>query len=383
MTHSLPVRLARAAVAITAGLLMLAANPAPAAATTGDTLHLARPTGRHAVGTTAVYLKDTSRPDPWVPGTAARELMVTVWYPTAAPGRRRAQYMTPAESRLYVLGKRNTELPPEIFSGVRTNAYVDAKPAGRAHSLPLVVLSPGYTQPRGTLSSLAEDLASHGYVVVGIDHTHETYAVTFPDGRIATCATCDLVEDDAFFRKLYGVRAADVSFVLDRLTGPHPAWRGSGLIDATRIGMSGHSAGGASSIAAMAGDRRIDAGIDMDGATRSIVPAGGLSRPFMFIGVPEHSPGGHDSSWDDDWSRLTGWKRWMVVAGTVHSSFTDLALFADQLGIDIGATTTGPRANEITRRYHLAMFDLHLRHRSQPLLDRPSSRYPEVTFAAR
>jgi hypothetical protein len=38
---------------------------------------------------------------------------------------------------------------------------------------------------------------------------------------------------------------------------------------------------------------------------------------------------------------------------------------------------------EITRRYNLALFDLHLRHRPQPLLDRPSPRYPEVTIAAR
>jgi hypothetical protein len=80
---------------------------------------------------------------------------------------------------------------------------------------------------------------------------------------------------------------------------------------------------------------------------------------------------------------MTGWKRWLVVAGTQHASFTDMALFADQLGIDFGATTTGTRSTEITRRYNLAMFDLHLRHRPQPLLDGPSPGYPEVTIAAR
>jgi dienelactone hydrolase len=366
--------------AAASGLLLLVPNTATAATT--DSLHLLTPTGTSAVGATTLYLKDTSRPDPWVPEQNARQLMATVWYPTNARHGSRLPYMTPEESRLYLEGKRLTDLPPDILSTVQTNAYADAPPAGRTHSLPLVVLSPGYTAPRSTLSGLAEELASHGYVVVGIDHTYETYGVTFPDGRIAACATCAFDEEPWFFPKLYQVRAADVSFVLDQLTGPHPVWRGSRLIDRSRIAMSGHSAGGASAIAAMLHDPRIDAGIDMDGETRNSVPNSGLSRPFMFLGSQDHTPGGPDASWDNDFRLMTGWKRWLVVAGTVHNSFTDLALLADLAGVDLGATTTGTRSMRITRRYNLAFFDLHLRHRAQPLLDRASSRYPEVTIAA-
>jgi dienelactone hydrolase len=380
MAHLPRRRFLGAAIAAASGLLLLGTNTATAAAS--DTLHLLRPTGPSAVGATNIYLKDTSRPDPWVPEVNARELMVTVWYPTKVRHGSRLQYMSPEESKLLLEGKRMTDLPLDILSTVQTNAYVDAPPAGRAHSLPLVVLSPGYTTPRGTLSGLAEDLASHGYIVVGIDHTYETYAVTFPDGRIAPCATCAFDDEPSFFPKLYQVRAADVSFVLDRLTGPHPAWRGSPLIDPSRIGMSGHSAGGASSITAMLHDHRIDAGVDMDGETRDSVPDSGLSRPFMFLGSQNHTPGGPDASWDHDFRFMTGWKRWLVVTGTVHSSFTDVALFGDQLGIDFGATTTGTRSTQITRRYNLAFFDLHLRHRPQALLDRPSPAYPEVVIAA-
>jgi hypothetical protein len=80
---------------------------------------------------------------------------------------------------------------------------------------------------------------------------------------------------------------------------------------------------------------------------------------------------------------MTGWKRWLTVAGMDHASFTDLGLFADQLGLDIGATTPGVRATELTRRYNRAMFDRHLRHRPQPLMDAAAPCYPEVTIAAR
>ncbi|MEJ3750722.1 alpha/beta hydrolase [Actinomycetes bacterium KLBMP 9797] len=372
----------RAAVAV--GLAAgIAAGVLPPPATAAATLELLRPTGAHPVGATTLHLTDTTRPDPWMPGVGARELMVTVWYPTHARHGTRTQYMTPEESGLQLAARGMTDLPADVFSTVRTHAYVDARPAGRAHSLPLVVLSPGHTQPRSTLSGLAEDLASHGYVVAAIDHTYETYAVTFPDGRIATCGVCAFDHEPTFRARQHQSRAADVSLVIDRLTGPNPAWRGSRLIDASRIGMSGHSAGGASAIPAMLNDPRIDAGINMDGTTSELIPASGLNRPFMFLGTPAHAPGGRDDSWDTDWSHLTGWKRWLVMAGTVHASTHDLALFADQLGIDLGATTTGARSMEITRRYNRALFDLHLRHRPQPLLDEPSARYPEVTIAAR
>lgn len=78
-----------------------------------------------------------------------------------------------------------------------------------------------------------------------------------------------------------------------------------------------------------------------------------------------------------------GWRRWITVAGTVHNSFTDYDALADEAGLDLGATMTGTRSIEITRRYNLAMFDRHLRHLPQPLLDSASSRYPEVIIVAK
>ena len=98
--------------------------------------------------------------------------MVSLWYPATPLDGRRARYMTPAESELLLASRGITGVPQDALSTVRTNAVSDATPAGRQRSLPLVVLSPGFTMPRSTLTALAEDLASHGYVVAGIDHTY-------------------------------------------------------------------------------------------------------------------------------------------------------------------------------------------------------------------
>jgi Platelet-activating factor acetylhydrolase, isoform II len=180
-------------------------------------------------------------------------------------------------------------------------------------------------------------------------------------------------------------RAADVCFVLGELTGAHPPWPGAGLIDPSRIAMAGHSIGGAAAISAMLADSRIRAGIDMDGATVTEIPDEDLSRPFVFLGKQSnYAPGseGAVTTWERDWKRLTGWKRWLLVAGAVHASFTDLALLADQAGLDIGVHLPGARSLDITRAYVRAFFDQHLRGKLQDLLDQPSPRYPEVTFCS-
>jgi dienelactone hydrolase len=298
--------------------------------------------------------------------------------------------MTPAESELQLTSRGITGVPPDTLSTTRTNAVSDATPAGTARSLPLVVLSPGFTNPRSALTALAEDLASHGYVVAGIDHTYESYATAFPDGRVTTCLARQAPRRDCA-EKVAAGRAADACFVLGELTGAHPPWQGATLIDPSRMAMAGHSAGGAAVIAAMLADARIRAGIDMDGATRAPIPDDGLSRPFLFLGKQSsYTPGrqypgvpgkpGPASTWERDWRLLTGWKRWLLVAGAIHASFTDLALLADQAGIDVGAHLSGARSLDITRAYVRAFFDQHLRSKPQSLLDRPSPRYPEVTF---
>jgi len=360
--------------------LALALSAAPAAADTVPSLP--EPTGRQPVGSTSVYLKDTSRPDPWVPSVPYRELMVSLFYPATSSDGPGTQYVTPAESAA-LLAKSGIAGPPDLFAMTRTNSVRDARPAGRPHSLPLIVLSPGYTRPRATLTALAEDLASHGDVVALVGHTYENVATSFPDGRLVGCASCDVHDHEGFDEKQMLSRAADVSFVLDELTGPHPKWHGADLIDRSRIGMAGHSVGGASAIAAMAGDSRIKAGMNIDGATPVPLTAPGLSRPFMFVSHqldPATRCAPLRPDWERDWAQLTGWKRSVEVAGTVHSSFTDVGLFADQFGVDIGAITTAERTQAITRAYVNAFFDQHLCGKPSSLLDAPSSHYPEMAF---
>lgn len=362
----------------------LATGPAARAAVpTTSLLQLPRPTGPYATGRETLHLTDTGRPDPWVPEAGARELMVSVTYP-ARPGTggRPAPYMTTEEARL-LLAARGLEgaVPETTVATTRTYARTHA-PAARGH-FPLVVLSPGFSTPRTTLTGLAEELASRGYVVALVDHAYESTGSAFPGGRVLTCVACDRVKDPGSrgMEQVSEVRATDLSFVIDRLTGRHPAWRGAGVIDRERIGIAGHSIGGNAAASTMAADPRVRAGLNMDGTFFDPVPASGLDgRPFLMLGSADHGPGG-DRSWDSAWSALDGWKRWLTFDDSGHFTFTDTPVLGRQLGVeDPEAPLAGDRSMTLTREYVTAFFDQHLRGVHQPLLDGPAPANPEVRF---
>ncbi|MFG2899808.1 alpha/beta hydrolase family protein [Streptomyces zaomyceticus] len=341
---------------------------------TAPALALPTPGGEHPIGVTELHLRDRGRADPWVP-TSDRELMISLWYPATRPSARPAPYMTGAESEEYT---RSTGLglPPGLFTTVETHATLDAPPVRSRSGLPLVILSPGFGMPRATLSGLAEELAGRGYAVAGIGHNYEAHGTTFPDGRTTSCVACANTD----YSKVGAVRAQDVSLVIDELTGKRhrPARKGGVTVDADRIAMVGHSAGGFSFVPAMLSDARVKAAVNMDGKYRHLDETP-INRPVLMLGVSGRVPGGQDPTWDKTWKQLTGWKRWLSVEGTQHLSFTDLAPLADQLGRPL-QNTAGNRTDAITRAYVVSFVDAHLRGRCGHLLDGASEHFPEVRF---
>uniref|UniRef100_A0AAU3GXB1 Alpha/beta hydrolase n=1 Tax=Streptomyces sp. NBC_01401 TaxID=2903854 RepID=A0AAU3GXB1_9ACTN len=389
----------RTAVAVLSATLLLAApvataqaaSASPASSATATTLELPRPTGPYSVGTEILHLTDHGRPDPWVPEAGDRELMVSLHYPArTGSGSAPAPYMSTEEARL-MLAERGLDgvVPASAVSSTATHARTGATAApGR---FPLVLLSPGFNTPRATLTSLAEDLASRGHVVASVDHAYETTGTAFPGGRVLTCAACDVAEaapdeeaEREVLRTVSTGRATDLSFVLDRLTGPRPVWKNSRMIDPQRVAAAGHSIGGSAAASVMLADPRFDAGIDMDGTFFEPVPSSGLDkRPFLMLGTEaDHTPGGLDTSWDEGWQRLDGWKRWLTVKDSGHFTFTDTPELGEQLGLptDPAAPLSGERSTRITRDYVAAFLDQHLRGHHQPLLDGPTPGNPEVVF---
>ncbi|PYV05482.1 MAG: hypothetical protein DMG26_05195 [Acidobacteria bacterium] len=174
---------------------------------------------------------------------------------------------------------------------VQVHAIPDAPVSAAQPGYPVLIFSTGYGRVPTDYTVLAEDLASHGYVVVGIANTYSAPVVAFPDGRVVSrVREAALPEGSRLAEKtaadrLVMVWAEDVIFVIDQLDRLSTDASGGffGRLDVTRLGVFGHSFGGAAAVEACSRDSRCKAAVDIDGALFGDVPRVGLKQPCMFV----------------------------------------------------------------------------------------------------
>jgi dienelactone hydrolase len=361
--------------------------------------------GRYPVGTIDLHLVDKARQDPWKPAQR-REVMATVSYPADRAGTgRRASWLEPGVANAVDALAASPDLLGIPRGSVdwgstrrqaRTAAGID-----RSHGdWPVVLFSPGFGGARELNAGLVDDLASRGYVVVSLSHTHESVAVEFPDGRVEPSMIDE--NDPTMMKTAIDARTGDARLVLDEL--PKLDRRLAGALDLSKIGMFGHSYGGYTAGETMVQDRRIDAGINLDGAMRDIGPGEivkhGVDRPFLLMGADfidpatgtkiEHSHQDRvlDPTWADFWPNQRAWKRDLHLHGSTHYSYTDLQIAVPQMGALLTpaqqAGAVGPidptKSLKAQHDYVSAYFDLHLKGRDRHLFDGNSPNYPEVRF---
>ncbi|MEU3476641.1 alpha/beta fold hydrolase [Streptomyces sp. NPDC033754] len=321
------------------------AAPGPAGTSGGCRLRLPAPTGPYAVGATVRHLVDPSRNDPWAPEIGVRELMVTVLRPTATGrGFPRMPQLTPAAAEVFTglahLIRPHLPAAGADWAATLTHAHTGAPPLpGRR---PVLLYSPGGGDSRAMGSSLAIDLASHGWTVVTVDHPGDASEVEFPDerpGRDPIRTTVLRPDMDAgTFRTMIDTRVADLRFVLDAL----------GL---DRVGLYGHSAGGTAVAQALHEDPRVAAAVDLEGhldwmdGTLLPVAREGTDRPLLLAGTD----GFRDDRLDRSWSALLahgGPVARRQLADSDHWVFTDYAALVPQLQA-AGLTTAAGRAEMV------------------------------------
>ncbi|CAI6084935.1 hypothetical protein COHCIP112018_04500 [Cohnella sp. JJ-181] len=345
--------------------------------------------------------------------------MVQVWYPAQAGTGKRAPFISDARILRYMAA--NYGLPGftlQHLKYVSSHAYSGAEISSALTSYPLILANPGFGSSRFLHTSQAENLASHGYIVAVIDHTYNTFATEFPDGRITTSTTNDLFSPDHDYRtesgnrdKLGKVLTDDVTFALDQFeliqSGQIPSQL-KGRIDLGHVGVFGHSIGGATAYDASY-DPRIAVGIDLDGGLYRLREREGLRKPFLFINSEsefERLKMMRDNHvyTDTELERLGNTREWMdqvtedkklelermsatVASGgqflyidnTEHLNFTDVQFISPifrMLGIT--GKIAPERANAVINAYMLDFFDMYLKNQGGILMKGPDSRFPEV-----
>src|SRR6202023_179003 len=260
-------------------------------------LTLPTPTGSFAGGRAIFDWKDDAGVDTLapVPGTK-RELLVWIWYPSAPGPAAAVDDYVPAG----MWGEGEPPAGPlslvtRDLSKVHGHSARDADVSPRPRAFPVVIMRAGASAFVVNYSTLAEDLASHGYVVVGFDAPYRTFAVALPDGPVMRRPrenNPELCEDQPPARQAPCVSrfltawTADIAFVLDRLerlNASGPGGKLAGRLDMTRGGVFGHSFGGATALQFCHDDPRCKAGIDIEGHPFGSVIQDGLRQPFMFL----------------------------------------------------------------------------------------------------
>lgn len=337
MSNSLAITAATAAaIALTSALNAQVDHPGP--------------TGPYSVGRRSVVWTDSTRRDP-IDTTRWREIRAWVWYPAVGVKDAEAEAPLPPAWESRRLETLKKKLGPEIASAMQTfdvHAHTNAPLLEGSSRLPVLLFTPGLTWLATDYSVLVEDLASHGYIVVGYSPVGFSDPVVFPDGRVvgrslgngASIGTDQsYIVDDAVF-VLRAIRDLDRNgFLRDR-------------IDLARIGAFGHSIGGAMSVVLAARDTAVRAAINIDGDVMGDARDVRPHQPILFINsdMPttdespsdwpakrvelfhqglERSENRRTGEWTNTSSQSVSAHRVKII-GARHLNFTDPALASDR-----------------------------------------------------
>jgi len=382
------------------------------------------PTGKYNVGTTSYNFVDLEREEIYTEDEYDnREITAKVWYPS--------QDVADAAPEPYLNQEQNSavanelEIPAEDLQSVTqfltTNSITDAPLAEDQSEYPVLLFSHGFGGLPEFNTIKAEELASQGYVVVGINHTYESIAGELSNGETVPQSSVFDVENQnqseilELLEESVDIRAEDAQFVLDELTeidaGDDPNELLGGHLDLEKVGIFGYSLGGATAAKVLAEDHRFQAGINLDGGLFGDVANASLNQPFMILNNEVFGLGTSSNPEENQLNQLQqsfvenlqndGYE--VTIQGTEHSSFNDLSFLLPSLlnsGIELGeleelANSENDSNNDdfepidpqlgsqIINDYTLAFFDRYLNDEPSPLLTEDmSSIYPEVIYQA-
>lgn len=359
--------------------------------------NVARPDGPLKVGTMTFTLTDNSRREIYSSNpTIPRRFIIQVWYPAspraddkAAPWMPNASVYAPAISDLLKL--------PHFFLNhlelVTTPALQDSPLAKSNTPYPVLVFSHGWKGFRAQNTVQMLDLASHGYVVIGMEHTYGAATTVFPDGSIAPnnpSALPDGLPDDVYFpiaRLLVKQWAGDIGYALDFMAGQNadPQSPFYNSLDINKVGVFGHSTGGGATIEFCGTDPRCKAGFAEDPYMTPVseqVMAKGVSQPFFFMFSQfwtgdVNAENKNNNLFRQFYPNASQSFGAVTIEGSAHYDFSDLPMLtplAPQLHLK--GPISGPLAIKIVNNYLLAFFDKTLKGQSTNLFD--ASPYPEV-----
>jgi predicted dienelactone hydrolase len=354
------------------------------------------PNGPFPIGTRIYELTDTSRAELYSGEEEARRFQVQVWYPSeAGSSSQRAPWMANADIFAPSISQDILNLPPfflDHLALVKVPAYKDAAVNSSGEGFPVILFSHGWNGFNAQNTGQALHLASHGYAVVGVQHTYGAVITVFEDGMVAKNNPSALPdgapndEYEAAARKLADQWAGDLGFTLDFLEEQNGDVNSPfyGHLDLGSVGVYGHSTGGGAVIQFCGTDARCRALLGQDPFMRPVsqeVLEDGISQPTLFLFSQRWADdlnSRNNQLFDPFYERSSETHGALSIDGTAHYDFSDLPLLsplAPQLGLK--GPINGKRVTVILNDYLLSFFDMTLKGIKTDLFEKVSP-YAEV-----
>jgi dienelactone hydrolase len=306
---------------------------------------LSKPSGKWQVGTTDI--------DWDAPNSTYKGIIAKVWYPTEEQSGINSPYIDRID-RVFADGIIINIVYNLIFLLLQristTPAFINAAPIQTPGGLPVILFSPGFggTNYLGTFYAL--EFASHGFMVVGIDHPLSNVGTTCMDGFQIKFENYDIAifkdppKLERYMGNIMQEQSKNMSAILDRIVDLNsiPDSLLYQKVDTKRIFTAGHSIGGAASFVACGKDRRISKGIDLDGTFIDLEfdSANYTNKKLLLIQSDREKYKPKDKKMLEQYNAITGNERmWidrlsakanlekLVFESTNHVSFTDLSIF--------------------------------------------------------
>ena len=337
-------------------------------------LELPPPDGAYAVGRMVFKWVDPSRPEMLTEDpNDVREVVAMVWYPAQAGSGEKAAYFPFLSSVSEALIQSGEVGWWEVFGlrFIRSESLLGASPLQTQGPFPIVILSPGNGTNIEFYASLAGEIASHGYIVVGLNHSYDVPAVELSDGKIASYDKEQWLLDpsvhQAYITERIKVRTADMLYALDQLEKLNSTGLFAGTMDLHAVAAAGHSLGGITASEACKADARFKACLNFDGIQKGgpfsmEETATPPEQPFMFLTKEAQL---HSKLLERFEAMPESY--WVVVHGASHQSFTDGPTLQPSL---FPGPNQADRLMSFIQQYSLAFLDQTLKGKSSDLLSK-------------
>jgi len=267
--------------------------------------HMPVPDGPHKVGFRSL---EVTNPEPiGVTGISysdSTKIRLDIWYPADEISGYERKGWIDNNPIIFEGFEIMTGYPKGLFEHlyrVRTNSFVDAPPSVNSSGWPIIILLLGWSSISELHTSLAETLASSGYLVAGIEHPGACAVVTFSDNSIYYFLGNDLLDGlpestrENKLRFLSEYLSRDIDYVIEFLEemNEDPYSDFYERLNMKDIGLYGHSGGGSVAIRYALSNEEIPmvlADPTLEGFTIQELVSG-LSNPVLLMTSSEWESG--------------------------------------------------------------------------------------------